>query len=161
MLVTCDGTENSTPHTPPPGWGSGLWGRLKVGLCPAMKLYSYFQATRSISLSTKAPENAAEQLTIAQLTPAKQTKPLEMERLGNALFCSSESRSVSEVSSVLHRIFGEGQSQHRKDYINRNKWKPGDKILSCKKLCSRHHGSGKRFRNPCWRSKGAHSTRME
>lgn len=74
MLVTCDGTENSTPHTPPPGWGSGLWGRLKVGLCPAMKLYSYFQATRSISLSTKAPENAAEQLTIAQLDSSKTNK---------------------------------------------------------------------------------------
>lgn len=47
-----------------------------------------------------------------------------------------------------------------KDYINCNEWKPSDEILSCKKPCSRHHGSRKHFTNPCWRSKDARSTQM-
>lgn len=50
-----------------------------------MKLYRYFQAIQSVALSTKTPENAAEQLTTAQLDSRKTNKANADETPGKCL----------------------------------------------------------------------------
>lgn len=114
---------------------------------------TFFQAIHTISVSTKASENAAKQVTIVVFNSRKKKAALEMKCLLNVLFfwVSVESRSVSKVRSVLYSLLSQGKDRASTGKITPNvtNWKSGEKILSCNKPCSRHQGNDVLLKN-CW-----------